>query len=154
MRQLAIRGGPFTAMEREQLTAYCATDVAALVKLLPRMLPRLDGDHALLHRRYMCAVARMEHAGVPIDVLELGLLREHWDAIRGQLIAKVDRDFGVYDGMAFRQRRFVTWLARAGIPWPLLPSGAPALDDGTFREMALRYPVVQPLRTLRRSSRS
>jgi DNA polymerase-1 len=151
MRQLAIRGGPFTATECAGLLDYCQSDVIALVKLLPRMLRHLDGDRALLRGRYIRAVARMEHAGVPIDVAELELLRKHWDPIRSRLVAQVDADFGVYDGLTFRQRRFVNWLARKGIAWPLLPGGAPALDDDTFREMALRHPVVQPLRTLRRS---
>ena len=32
--------------------------------------------------------------------------------------------------------RWAGWLARAGIPWPRLESGALMLDDDTFREMA------------------
>lgn len=66
MRQLAIRGGPWTAAEREALLTYCAGDVIALDQLL-RCMP-LDGDRSLLRGRYMAAVAAMEHVGVPIDV--------------------------------------------------------------------------------------
>jgi hypothetical protein len=43
MRQLAMRGGPYTEREREALLDYCESDVRALEKLLPRMLTRITG---------------------------------------------------------------------------------------------------------------
>jgi DNA polymerase I len=67
MRQLAIRGGPYTEEEKEALLDYCQTDVDALARLLPAMLPKIDLPRALLRGRYMAAVARMEWNGVPID---------------------------------------------------------------------------------------
>jgi hypothetical protein len=52
--------------------------------------------------------------------------------------------------MRFSAERWAEYLARKGIPWPRLPSGALALDDDTFREMARVYPVeVAPIRELR-----
>ncbi len=51
--------------------------------------------------------------------------------------------------MTFSAERFAAWLIRAGIPWPRLPSGALALDDDTFRQMAKAYPDVSALRELR-----
>src|SRR4051812_32059328 len=47
MQELAIRGGPWTAEEREALMAYCESDVVALAKLLPAMLPELDLPRAV-----------------------------------------------------------------------------------------------------------
>lgn len=56
-------------------------------------------------------------------------------------------DFGP---MRFSAERWACYLARKGIPWPRLPSGALALDDETFREMARAYPAdVSPIRELR-----
>ena len=43
-------------------------DVAALERLLPAMLPKIDLPRALLRGRYMAAAAAMEHNGTPIDV--------------------------------------------------------------------------------------
>jgi hypothetical protein len=54
-----------------------------------------------------------------------------------------------YRPMTFSTARFAAYLEREGIPWPRLESGALALDDGTFREMARAYPAVAPLRELR-----
>ena len=96
MRDVAIRGGPFTADERAALTDYCQSDVDALARLLPAMLPQIDLPRALLRGRYMAAVARMEWNGVPLDAAALDVLRENWGRIKSQLIAEVDHDYGVF----------------------------------------------------------
>jgi len=96
MRQLALRGDPYSASERGALLAYCESDVDALTRLLPVMLPRIDLPRALLRGRYMAAVARMEWQGVPVDVPTLESLRENWDAIKGRLVERVDASYGVY----------------------------------------------------------
>jgi hypothetical protein len=149
MRQLALRGGPYDAEERRALLNYCQSDVDALARLLPAMLPAIDLPRALLRGRYMPAAARMEWTGVPVDVDTLAELREHWDEIRGRLIAEVDRDYGVYNGTVFKRDRWAAYLERRGIPWPRLESEELALDDDTFREMARAYPAeVGPIREL------
>jgi hypothetical protein len=96
MRQLAIRGGPFTDRERQDLLAYCQTDVDALAVLLPAMLPQIDLPRALLRGRYMVAAARMEWNGIPIDTETLSDLREHWGTIKARLICAVDATYGIY----------------------------------------------------------
>jgi hypothetical protein len=149
MRQLAMRGGPHTEAERLALLDYCQSDVDALARLLPAILPRLDLPRALLRGRYMAAAARMEWTGVPIDVETLGRLRAGWDGIRGRLIEAVDRDYGVFDGQTFKSDRWAAYLARNNIPWPVLKSGALALDQDTFREMARAHPQVAPMHDLR-----
>ncbi len=151
MRELAMRGGEYTATEQVALLDYCQTDVDALAKLLPKMLPGIDLPRALLRGRYMAAVARMEHTGVPIDVETLDLFRRNWDRIKDQLITDVDIGFGVYDGRTFKQDRFAVYLADHNIPWPRTPVGRLALDDDTFRQQARKYPDVAPLRELRHS---
>lgn len=151
MRELAMRGGPFSAEERRALVEYCETDVVALAKLLPAMADDIDLPRALLRGRYMVAASRMEWAGVPIDTPALTRLRNHWSDIQGELVAKIDADFGVYDGKTFKTDRFVNYLVRRGIPWPVLDSGSVALDDDTFRQMSKAYPELSPLRELRHS---
>jgi len=96
MRELAIRGGPYTPREKSALLDYCESDVDSLAKLLPAMLPRIDLPRALLRGRYMAAAARIEWTGVPIDVETLQALRRNWSAIQSRLIQKVDADYGVF----------------------------------------------------------
>jgi DNA polymerase family A len=96
MRELAQRGGPYTAAERQALLTYCQTDVDALARLLPAMAPHLDLPRALLRARYMCAAARMEWTGTPVDVETLTELRAQWDVIRHRLAREVNRTCGVF----------------------------------------------------------
>jgi hypothetical protein len=149
MRELILRGGPWSADEQVAILDYCESDVRALQRLFPAMGPQIDLPRALLRGRSMSAVARMEWAGVPIDTLRLELLRQHWAGLKDALISEVDADYHVFDGTTFKIDRFNSWLQREGIPWPLLETGRLDLSDDTFRQMAGVYPAVSPLRELR-----
>jgi hypothetical protein len=151
MIALILSGGPWSAEDRAAILEYCASDVQALERLLPAMLPRLDLPRALLRGRFMKAAAAIEWAGTPIDTANLGLLRRYWTAIQDGLISEIDSDYGVYDGRSFRSERWQGWLAQRGMPWPMLDSGRLDLSDDTFRQMARTYPAVAPMRELRSS---
>jgi hypothetical protein len=55
MRELVLRGGPWSDDERLAILRYCESDVMALGKLLPPMLRHIDLPRALLRGRYMAA---------------------------------------------------------------------------------------------------
>jgi hypothetical protein len=148
--QEAIGTGTWRGRYTEtEVLDYCQTDVDALARLLPVMLPGIDLPRALLRGRYMTAVSAMEHNGVPIDVPMLERLRAGWHGMQDALIADIDADYGVFDGRTFKQDRFAAFLQRAGIPWPRLESGQLDLSDDTFRQQAKAYPLIAPLRELR-----
>ena len=149
MRSLVLRGAPWTNAERGAILDYCASDVAALERLLPATLPRMDVPRALLRGRYMAAAAAMEHAGVPIDMVTLGLLRERWTNIQDELIAAIDGEYHVFEGRTFTAERWAAYLTANKIPWPRLESGQLDLGDSTFRQMAKSYSCVSPMRELR-----
>lgn len=149
LRQLAMRGAPYTPEEERELMDYCELDVTATSKLLKAMLPKLDVPRAVLRGRYMKAVARMERTGVSIDAASLAALRDRWESIKEHLVRRVDAEYGVYEGRTFKQDRFARYLAVRGIWWPQLESGRLALDDDTFRKMSHLFPQLEPLRQLR-----
>ncbi len=151
MRGLAQRGGPYTPAEVQALLDYCQSDADALARLLPAMLPHIDLPRALLRGRFMTAAARMERTGVPVDAGRLGLFRDRWGGIKRQLVSRIDRAFGVFDGLTFKARRWQAWLDLNGLSWPRLPSGVPALDRDTFRDMARLHPAVRPVHELRQA---
>jgi DNA polymerase-1 len=134
---------------REEILDYCEHDVEALARLLPVMSPKIDLPRALLRGRFMAAAAAVEWHGTPIDVDMLDQLRQNWESLQDQLIADIDKDYGVFDGRTFKTDRWAEWLAKQGIPWPRLESGRLALDDDTFRQMSKAYPIVSPIRELR-----
>jgi DNA polymerase family A len=149
LRALVLRVGPWSEQERAAILDYCATDIAALERLLPAMLPRIDLPRALLRGRYMAAAAAMEWSGVPIDVATLSLLRQRWADIQDDLIRTIDADFGVFEGRSFRAQRWADYLIAQNIPWPRLDSDRLDLSDDAFREMARLHPKVAPMRELR-----
>jgi DNA polymerase-1 len=151
MREIAIRGGPFTPAEKAALLDYCESDVAALQKLLPMMLPHIDLPYALNRGRYMKAVSIIEKNGTPLDAERLMKLKQHWEAVKGQLVERIDKDFGVFEGQTFKRERFEQYLVTHNLSWPRSESGALMLDEDTFREMARTYPQIAPIKELRHS---
>ena len=114
------------------------------------MFDQVDLPRAVFRGRYMNTAAKIEFNGTPIDVETLSRLRRHWTDIRGQLIQRIDSDYGVYRGSSFDRERFADFLLRHKIAWPRLESGKLALDDRTFREMSeSEYKCVAPLQELR-----
>lgn len=156
MRELAQRGGPFSVDERATLLSYCQTDVDALARLLPAMLSHLDVPRALLRGRYMTALARMEWTGVPIDLETLVRLRGNWVRIKGQLIAEVDRAFGVFEpvGRAIdpNSRFWAAVLAQAKA-WEIDPYQlADAVDHFWEQEREANAEITQAIRAARRAT--
>ena len=154
MRDLIMRGGPWTDIERRQILDYCESDVDAVLRLLPALLGAsnyspADFGRALLRGRFMVAVGAVENYGIPIDGDLLSRLTRHWSGIKNQLIREIDADYGVYDGSRFVAARFELYLVRQGISWPRLVSGALSLDADTFRQQARRFPEIAPLHELR-----
>ncbi|MBF0471202.1 MAG: DNA polymerase I [Gammaproteobacteria bacterium] len=149
MRQLVLRGGPWSQQEKSDLLDYCQSDVDALVRLLPQMSSAIDMERALLRGRYMQAVAGMESVGIPLDWEMLQQLRLRWAAIKVALVDRIDAEYGVYEGTTFKLERFARWLVESDIPWPQLPSGQLDLKESTFKERANTYPILQPIRELR-----
>src|SRR5262249_2091525 len=123
---------------------------------LERMLPTITATpqglgQALLRGRYVAAVARMENTGVPIDTDMLSELRARWDSIKRDLIGAIDKDFGVFEGTVFKDGLFAAYLVDNKIDWPRTETGRLHTDQDTFRDMAKRYPQLEPLKELRHS---
>ena len=152
-RSLVLKGGPWSDDERRQILDYCLSDARILGPLLVRMAPGLLATRqglprALTRGRYMGAVARMQNTGVPIDVPTLQLIRDRHDDIKDDLIATVDRQYGVYERGVFKQGRFAQLVDSWGIKWPRTPTGRLNMEAGTWRDMALAYPPLEDLRQL------
>ena len=136
------------------LTAGTAPDqmrrrLEAVTGLFEAMRASLDLGRALLRGRYMCAVARIEAIGIPVDAETTDRLTRAWPAIRERVISIIDRGYGVYRDGHFDVDAFAGWLKRYEIAWPLLDMGRLDLGDDAFREMARADSAVRPLKELR-----
>jgi hypothetical protein len=97
-----------------------------------------------------------DHAGRLWEVLREptpAVLPRHHSGIlheAAELVAAAGPGPHYFGPMRFSMTRFAEYLASRCIPWPRLPSGALALDDDTFRDMAKLYPdAIGPIRELR-----
>jgi DNA polymerase-1 len=151
MRDLALRGGPYTDTEKLALLDYCQSDVDALQQLLLAMQDRINLPLAFVRGQYSVPLAVMEGRGTPIDY-ELYLdLCANWEAIKTELIAQIDVSYGVYQNGTFKESLFEEYLRQKGICWPRLETGRLKLDEDTFKELSNTYPELKPLRQLRDS---
>jgi hypothetical protein len=157
MRNRILQGWPFNPDEREQILAYCASDIDALAQLLPKLLPHLDLDIALHWSEFAAVSAAMEHRGVPINMQIFPQLQDKraWAFVRDALVPKINAQYGVYvkgkDGdWHFSESQFEGYLARVGIDWPRHETTDKLdLRSKTFDSMAKAWPEFEELRQLR-----
>ena len=156
MQKRVMQGWPFTPAEREQILAYCESDVVALKRLLVHMLPQLDLGVALYHGEFAAVSGLMEHRGVPIDMKVFTQLADAktWRTVRDAMVPVIDARYGCYvrdaaGDWAFSMERFTAYLDREGITWPRLESGKLNMQRKTFEEMSKGWPQLDELRQLR-----
>jgi hypothetical protein len=155
-RDRILQGPPFSEQEQQDIVDYCEDDVRALARLLPHIVPTIRSlPHAMLRAKGQWPMARIERRGVPLDGPKFARLREHWNGMQIDLVTRLDQSFGCYeieDGVAhWRDHLFADYLRRHRMSWPTLGSGDLDTKDQTFREMAGKYPHIEPLRELRYS---
>ncbi len=150
MRQLVMTRWEWAEEEQRTILKYCdESDVVGLIALFPVMLPTIDWPRARLRGRYMCAVARMERNGIPMDVDLYRRFVANWGAIKRDLITEVDRAYGVFDEKGTLKRdRLSAYLLKHKIDWPRTPTGMLALDTETLEERASAHPQLHALREL------
>lgn len=143
MHQLAM-GDEIPEHSREDLMRYCLEDVHAGLAVWQAQEPYVNIQEAVLRGRYLKALAQVERRGIPADVDLVERLRASMPEVCDAAWVEARKEYpGVIDDEGrFSSKAWLEWCYRSGIPWPKLPSGAPALDADTFKKMADRYPVV------------
>jgi DNA polymerase I len=156
MQKRVMKGWPFTAEERAQILDYCLSDVEALERLLPKMLPQIDLGVALYRGEFVASSALMEHRGVPLDREIFPSLADQaiWNAVRDAMVPAIDKDYGVYvrdkaGNWSFNIEQFKAYLARVGIGWPLLETGKLNMKRKVWEDQSRGHPQLENLRQLR-----
>jgi DNA polymerase I-like protein with 3'-5' exonuclease and polymerase domains len=152
MRDRILQGPPYSQHERDQILEYCAADVDGTVQLFEKMLPSIQIPYALMRGEFSANCARIEYAGIPIDMDIFNLLNDNWHDIQLHLIREVDKDFKIYEGTVFKERNFLKYLIKNNIPWPRTRTGKPRTDGDTFKEMSQTYPQLTPLKELKHTT--
>ena len=149
MRELILRGGPWTSWEKEAILKYCEADVKALNQLVIAMAPDIGLDFALYRGAYSACLAEIEDRGIPIDKECFDKIQNVWPKLLEKLIMEVNKEYGCFGGSVFKQSFFEEYLVHKKIDWPRTVSGKLDLKDETFKEKAIQYPELEDLRELR-----
>jgi DNA polymerase I-like protein with 3'-5' exonuclease and polymerase domains len=146
MRQLAMED-EVPLHRREELMDYCMEDVRTSIAIWQALEPRVNIQEAVLRGRYLVALAQVERRGIPADVDLVERLQASMPQIREAAWTAARREYpGVIDAQGkFSSRKWLEWCNSSKILWPRLPSGAPALDAETFKEIADRCPAIRTM---------
>lgn len=149
MCQIYLNDSEQYSSNNQALKEYAEVRLKTIESLNDKMTKDIDISLALLRGKYINTVAKTEDNGVPVDNELLKETLKQWPKIKSEIISIFDADYGVYQDGSFITSLFSSYLCKNNIPWPRLKSGALMLDDETFKLMALRYPTLKNLQTLR-----
>jgi DNA polymerase-1 len=142
MVRLINRGAPYSDGELDAIVAYCTEDVEATARLLPVMGHEVDWPQCLFYGEYMAAVGLYQKNGVPIDVDYHARIRDNLDDIKLELVQRVDRKYGVFEGTTLKMALLEAYVERTGIAW------ARSAGKETLKDVAALHPEVNDLREL------
>lgn len=158
LQELAGAGGPFTRTLELELLAYCFADVVAERDLYNALRPHIDAGQAELRGRFVALVAEMEERGVPIDLEAHRIIRERWTYVLWYLAYSISGRYpGVYrmgppnEVPAWDSKGWETYIAKRGIRWPRLTSGALADDKDTWSDQVRLHPELKRLYEARKT---
>jgi DNA polymerase-1 len=106
---------------------------------------------ALMRGAYMEDCARMEIAGIPLDVPALRSLQRNWDCIRRKLVGQSWKEYPFFDGLHFNNEKFDRWVVKEGLgeTWPCTKnSKIRKSDSDTFSKQVDLRPELEPARVL------
>ena len=113
MRDLAIRGGPYSSTETQDLLEYCREDVLVLEPLLKKLGPL--GKGWSIRGKFMLEAGRIQNRGIPVD--KEGFLRWEEDKgrLRSELSKEVNHRYGtqLFDGLSMKQKTLRSLLKAA-----------------------------------------
>ncbi|MES2658865.1 MAG: DNA polymerase [Verrucomicrobiota bacterium] len=146
MRNLAM-GEEVPRDRRDDLLDYCQQDVEVLAAVWDLFGSQVDIKFASLRGRYLKSLAQVEHSGIPADISLVERLRTHHEEIKNAAWTEARHRYpgAITESGTFSSIGWCEWCATNGILWPLLPTGAPALDEDSFKKMADRYAAVRTM---------
>jgi hypothetical protein len=152
-RDLILRGGPWTAAERDRIVRYCEDDVDMTAGIWARLEPTIPPDQALFRGWFTEAIGDMEDRGLPIDLAARDRLVTNLADLRRRLILEFDH-FGLCDldseVGSIVPERLVLLTNPHGISWPRTKTGLPEMRLKTIRRKLAHHPDLHVVVALAR----
>jgi hypothetical protein len=147
LRVITEREGPYSPDELDALLANGETVVRSIERLLKAMEPDLDLPRALLRGRYLVSLAKMQAAGIPIDVETLRRIQRALPGTRRELIQKLDTP-GLWNEGGLSRHRLEEFVEKRHLEWPRTPTGLLSTSAETLELMAAMNSDLECIREL------
>ncbi len=122
MRDVILRGHPYSADERELILHYCRDDVSDTAAVGRVMLPRIGSiPQAIFRAHFMRPTAKIQRAGIPIDVASYDKLLEYTEALKLDLVSQLaGTEMDVYEGATLKYHNLEALVHSLGLEndWP------------------------------------
>ena len=121
-RDLILCAHPYSAQSRQSILAYCRDDVIDTATVCKVLLPRISNiPQAIFRAHFMRPVAKIQRAGIPVDVESYQNLLEHQDALKVQLVSQLaGTPMDIFDGTTLKYYKLEHLVHKLGLEnvWP------------------------------------
>ena len=147
MRDLALRGWPYTKEEQKDLLQYCSTDVSVLGELVGKLNP--DG-RALIRGRYAAENGFMSTRGIPVDKEGINLLEESKDELLLEKAKEINRlcKMDIFCDGKLSVKTLEKFLVQIDEHWPSTDKNSLKRDNETLKsreQLDERLPKIRQL---------
>ena len=131
---------------KDQVLAYCQSDVDVLGELLLRLLPDMDLARALVRGEYVKQTAVIENRGIPVAIADHGKITRNRDQIRLDLIAGSPVGPKIFKNGSFNHALFGAWLKKNEITgWETTANDTRyRIDEEYLERIVAVAPPVKP----------
>jgi DNA polymerase I len=122
MRDVILRGHPYSAEERDKILRYCADDVIDTALVAKALMPRISSlPQAIFRSHFMRPAAKIHRAGIPTDFTLYDRFLAHRDELKADMVSQlVGTPMNIYDGVTLKYHKLDALVHSLGLEndWP------------------------------------
>ena len=139
MRELILRGGPYSPQQQQDILDYCESDVRETVALFRTLLPSMNVPQAIVRGDSMAVFAAIGDRGLPVDTERFAAIHGIGNEGLRRLWQEHLDVYGLMEDGSFSYRRFAELVVKSGIPWPRTDTGRFKTDKDTLKDASKAY---------------
>ena len=122
MRDLILRGHPYSTEERDKILRYCADDVIDTALVAKALMPRISSPpQAIFRAHFMRPVAKIQRAGIPTDFVLYDRFLAHRDELKADMVSQLaGTPMNIYEGGKLKYHKLEALVHSLGLEydWP------------------------------------
>lgn len=139
MRDLILRGGTYSAREREEIIDYCESDVWETAELFQSLRRTMNIPQAVVRGGSTAVFAKVGDHGLPVDRERFAAIHKLGNQGLRLLWQKHLDEYGLMEDGSFSYRRFAELVVNSDVPWPVTDTGRFKHDKDTLKDASRTY---------------